>query len=141
MLRSMQIFDTLDRVDREKLAVLLAGSYWAADRPQEVVDRSLEGSMCFSAWEDGQMIGFARVITDRATAAWLCDVIVDPDFRGRGVGKALIEAVLDHPELQTVRWMLATKDAQSLYARYGFRNEVPPEMWMTRGFGRNLCPE
>lgn len=135
----MEVREGPENVDRETLFRLLRESYWAADRPREVIERSLAGSLCLSAWANGQMVGFARVVTDRATFCWLCDVIVDPSARGAGVGKHLVEAALGHPDLVDVRWMLATKDAHTLYEQYGFRREMNLDKWMTKGFKANVC--
>ena len=114
--------------DRSRLDVdlihrfLSEESYWAKGRPREQVERSLEHSLNFGAYLDGRQVGFARVVTDRATFAWLADVFVVRDHRGRGVGKQLVEAALAHPELRDVsRWLLGTADAHDLYRRYGFR--------------------
>lgn len=97
-------------------------AYWAKGRSREVVERSIEHSLCFGAYLDGEQAGFARVVTDRATFAWLADVFVLPEHRGRGLGKRLVQAALGHPELDGVyRWFLGTADAHDLYRRYGFR--------------------
>lgn len=96
-------------------------SYWATGRPLEVVRRSLDNSMCFGLYERGRPVGLARVVTDRATFAWLCDVFVLEEFRGRGLSKWLVECVLGHADLQGIRrFLLATKDAHGLYDRFGF---------------------
>jgi GNAT superfamily N-acetyltransferase len=97
-------------------------SYWAKGRAREVVERSLEHSIVFGAYLDGRQVGFARVVTDRATFAWLADVFVVAEHRGHGVSKQLVEAALGHPELGDVyRWLLGTADAHELYRRFGFR--------------------
>ena len=97
-------------------------SYWAKGRSRQVVERSIEYSLNFGAYLDGRQVGFARVVTDRATFAWLADVFVVAGHRGRGVGKQLVEAALGHPELAGIsRWLLGTADAHELYRRYGFR--------------------
>ncbi|MBX9603321.1 MAG: GNAT family N-acetyltransferase [Bryobacteraceae bacterium] len=107
-------------------------SYWAQGRSREVVERSLRNSLCFGAYRDGRQLGFARVVTDRATFGWLCDVFVVPEARGLGISKSLMEAVLGHPELQGFRrFLLATKDAHSLYAQFGFEPLSAPERWMS----------
>ena len=97
-------------------------SYWARGRSRERVERSIEHSLPFGVYRaDGRQVGFARVVTDRATFAWLADVFVVPEERGRGLSKWLVECVLAHPELQGLRrWILATRDAHGLYRRYGF---------------------
>lgn len=105
-------------------------SYWASERSEERERRAVEGSLCFVALSSDIMVGFARVVTDRATFGWLCDVIVDPEFRGLGVGKALVQAVREHPDLSGTRIMLATKDAQGLYSSFGFEVLSHPDEWM-----------
>ena len=96
-------------------------SYWAAGRPQRVVRRSLANSLCFGLYEGTRQIGLARVVTDRATFAWLCDVFVLAPYRGQGLSKWLLQCVLSHPDLQGLRrFLLATRDAHGLYERYGF---------------------
>ena len=95
---------------------LSESAYWAIGRPREVVQRAFDNSLCFGAYHDGRLVGFARVVTDYATFGWLADVFVVEAHRGQGVGKALVQAVEDHPDLQGVRLLLATKDAHKLYA-------------------------
>jgi GNAT superfamily N-acetyltransferase len=97
-------------------------SYWAPGIAREVVERSIENSICFGLYDASEQMGFARVITDRAAFAYLADVFVLPGHRGRGLGKWLIETVLSYPDLQNLRrFFLGTADAHSLYERYGFR--------------------
>jgi GNAT superfamily N-acetyltransferase len=109
-------------------------SYWAKNRPHDVVRRSIAHSLCFGVYEDGAQVGFARVVTDYATFAWLCDVFILDSHQGRGLGKWLLETVLAHPELRGVsRFLLATRDAHELYRRYGGFELLPnPERWMIR---------
>ena len=106
-------------------------SYWAQGVPREVLDRALQHSLCFGAYLDGSQVGFARAITDRATFAYLADVFVLPEQRGRGCAQQLMDAVMAHPELQGLRrFALATRDAHALYARYGFTPLARPETFM-----------
>ena len=108
-------------------------SYWAAGRSLESVRRSIENSVAFGLYKGERQIGFARVITDYATFAWLADVFVLEEFRGQGLGKWLVEVILAHPQLQGFRrWVLATKDAHELYRRFGFAELKLPERWMER---------
>ena len=96
-------------------------SYWAKGRPVETVNRSIEHSLCFGIYRAGGQMGFARVVTDHATFAWLADVFVDEPHRGQGLGKKLVAAILAHPELQDLRrFLLGTSDAHGLYAQFGF---------------------
>jgi GNAT superfamily N-acetyltransferase len=102
-------------------------SYWALGRPLEVARRSLEYSLCFGLYERGKQVGFARVVTDRATFAWPCDVFVLEAYRGRGLSKWLIESVMSHPDLQGLRRvLLGTREAHGLYERFGFKPLADP---------------
>jgi GNAT superfamily N-acetyltransferase len=106
-------------------------SYWAAGRPLEVVRRSLENSLCFGMYERGRQIAFTRVVTERATFAWLCDVFVLEPHRGRGLAKWLVECVMGHPALQGLRRvLLATQDAHGLYEQCGFTPLADPARFM-----------
>src|SRR5215210_2226814 len=108
-------------------------SYWGKGRSLEVVRKSVENSLPFGVYRGGEMVGFARVVTDYATFAWLADVFVLAEHRGRGLSKWLMEVVLGHPELQGFRrWVLATKDAHELYRKFGFIELHRPERWMER---------
>ncbi|SEQ24473.1 N-acetylglutamate synthase, GNAT family [Devosia sp. YR412] len=107
-------------------------SYWAQGIPRDVVARSIDNSIAFGLYgPDGKQAGFARVITDRATFAWLADVFIDPAMQGKGLGKGLMEAIFGHSELQDLRrFMLVTLDAHSLYQQYGFGPPPNPERLM-----------
>ncbi len=106
-------------------------SYWAKNIPRLIVERSIEHSLCFGAFANGEQVGFARVVTDRATYAYVCDVFVVATHRGRGVGKMLMRAMRDHPDLQRLRrWQLATRDAHDLYRQFGFGEVEHPERQM-----------
>ena len=115
-------------------ALLAKQSYWAEGRPREVIEHSLQKSICLGIYHTGQQVAFARLVTDEATFAWLCDVIVDEPFRGAGLGKWLVETVcriLDGLGVQLT--LLATRDAQGLYSRYGGFNPLQePVKWMNR---------
>jgi len=96
-------------------------SYWAIDIPYETVSRSIEHSMCFGVFYDGKQMGFARLITDKATFAYLADVFILNDHRGKGLSKWLMQTIHDHSELQGLRrWMLGTRDAHALYEQFGW---------------------
>jgi GNAT superfamily N-acetyltransferase len=128
------VSDDLALVDREAVYRWLSEeSYWARGRSRAIVERSLTHSIALAGYHRDTMVGFARVVTDRATFAWLCDVFVTPDHRGRGLGKALVTAAVDHPDLQCVqRFVLATADAHDLYRRAGFEILDRPDRWMIR---------
>ncbi len=120
------------RLDRAAIHRWLAEeSYWAVGRARELMDRAIDGSLCVGAYAaDGTQAGFARVVSDQATFAWLCDVFVFEAHRGRGLARAMVQAAIDLPELRTVRqWVLATADAHGVYAPLGFE-EVEPGRWM-----------
>lgn len=122
-----------DRLDLAVVHGFLTTSYWARGIPLAVVRESVRHSLCFGLYDGEQQVGFARVISDRATFAYLADVFVLESHRGRGLGRLLMTAVIDHPELQGLRrWMLATRDAHALYARFGFTPLAAPEIFMQR---------
>ena len=122
-----------DLVDRVAVRRFLADAYWADDRPGEVIDRSLEHSLTFALRHDDRQVGMARVVTDYATFAWLCDVYIEPEHRGDGLGQWLVSVVLAHPELQGLnRWMLGTSYSHSLYERLGFTELPEPGKFMIR---------
>lgn len=115
------------RIDIEVVHRFLNTSYWAQGRSLETVERSIRNSLCFGAYCRNQLAGFARAVTDRATFAYLADVFVLPEFRGRGIGKQLVGAMLDHPDLKSLPLtLLRTRDAHGLYTRFGF--EPPPRL-------------
>ena len=106
-------------------------SYWAAGIPLDVVARSIEHSICFSAFDGEEQVGFARVITDEATYGYLADVFVLESHRGLGLATLLMESVLSHPSLKALRrWQLVTRDAHPFYARFGFHASENPERHM-----------
>jgi GNAT superfamily N-acetyltransferase len=120
------------RLDLDAIFAYLSGrSYWARGRPRDQIVRGIENSLPFGVYRDGRQVGFARIVTDYATFAWLADVFVLDSERGRGVGKWLVETIVSHPELREVRrWLLATRDAQELYRRFGFREIEQPQFYM-----------
>jgi len=119
------------RFDLDRIWRWLSGSYWATGIPRALVERSIRGALCFGILEGTRQVGLARVITDRATFAYLADVFVDESARGRGLGRWLMRVILAHPELQGLRrWLLATRDAHPLYAAAGFRALAQPESFM-----------
>jgi GNAT superfamily N-acetyltransferase len=121
------------RLDVALVHRFLADSYWARGIPRATVEAAIRGSLCFGLYEHGAQVGFARLITDRATFAYLADVFVLESHRGRGLAKVLMEALVAHPEMQGLRrWVLATRDAHALYAQYGFRPLAAPDRFMER---------
>ena len=129
-----QISTDKRRLDLDVIHDFLSNrSYWAQGRSVEVVKRGIDNSLNFGVYKGDQQIGFARVVTDYATFAWLADVFLLEDYRGQGIGKWLVEVILTHPQLQGFRrWALATKDAHELYRRFGFDELRRPERWMER---------
>lgn len=121
-----------NRLDVELIHKFLRSAYWARNIPRSVVEKFIQHSLCFGAFCDGRQIGFGRVITDFATFAYIADVFVVPEHRGRGVSKLLLCAMLAHPDLQGLRRiLLATQDAHKLYAQFGFQPLTNAEHYMT----------
>jgi N-acetylglutamate synthase-like GNAT family acetyltransferase len=121
------------RLNLDTMCDFLAQSYWAQARSRKTIKRSLRHSLIFAVYDQEHQVAMARLVTDYATFAWLCDVFVQPDYRGRGIGKWLMETVQAHPDLLGLkRWMLATRDAHGLYAQYGFTPLHNPERWMEK---------
>jgi N-acetylglutamate synthase-like GNAT family acetyltransferase len=118
--------------DINTIHAVLRETYWSPGIPREVVARACANSMCAVARDDaGKLVGFARLVTDKATFAWLCDVIVLPGKQGKGLGRALVQTFQRHPELQGLRrWLLGTKDAHGVYAPLGFTPVQEPERLM-----------
>ena len=121
-----------DRLDIALIHRVLSASYWAESRTLQTVRASIDGSLCFGVYEGEAQVGFARVITDYATFAYLADVFVVETYQGKGIGKRLVGTVLGHPGLQTCSWTLFTKDAHALYARFGFEQPAEPDRLLRR---------
>jgi GNAT superfamily N-acetyltransferase len=139
MLRVMEISTDRDRLDVDLIHRFLSEeSYWAQGRSRETTEQAIARSLCFGAYDDSGQIGFARVITDYATFGFLADVFVVRRARGAGIGKALVNAVLAHPDISRLeRVTLATDDAHGLYSQYGFRQLDGPDRWMIRRPGES----
>ncbi len=121
------------RLDIDLVHRHLSSSYWATGRPRAVVEASIKNSLNFGAYQQGLQVGFGRVITDCTTFAYLADIIVFPEFQGRGVGKAIVQAMVEHPQLQGIRlMMLRTRDAHGLYEKFGFGVIPQPDEMMAR---------
>jgi len=119
------------RLDLDVIHGFIAQSYWAKSIPKALVERMIQNSLCWGVYHGAGQIGFARVITDKTTFAYVADVFVLPEHRGKGLSKALVAAIQAHPDLQGLRrWMLVTADAQSLYERFGFKPVLHPERHM-----------
>lgn len=122
-----------DAIDIGAVHAFLEQSYWAQGIPLEVVRESMAHSLSFGLLHEQQLVGFARVITDYATFAYVGDVFVLPEFRGQGLATWMMTCIVSHPQLQGLRrWCLATRDAHQLYARVGFERTAIPERWMEK---------
>ncbi|HEY8601823.1 MAG TPA: GNAT family N-acetyltransferase [Thermomicrobiales bacterium] len=122
------------RIDLALVHHFLRQSYWAEGIPLAIVERSIHHSLPFGIYLGAAQVGFARIISDRATFAYLADVFVLEGFRGRGLGKWLMETILAHPELQDLRhWFLGTADAHGLYRQFGFEDLAEPGKFLSRG--------
>lgn len=119
---SFRIVSGADGIDAAQVAALLKTTYWANQRSLETIEASMRNSSCFGIYPDGEkkLAGFARVISDFATTYYLCDVVIDPAYRGRGFGKALVSHIVSLPEYAGLRGLLLTKDAHGLYEKFGF---------------------
>lgn len=119
------------KIDVAFVQQFLSRSYWAENIPAEIVQRSIEGSLCFAVFHKQQQVGFARVITDAATFAYLADVFIDEAWRGKGLSRWLMEVIMSHPSLQGLRrFLLATRDAHGLYGKFGFTPLKDTAPWM-----------
>ncbi|HEX6279633.1 MAG TPA: GNAT family N-acetyltransferase [Pyrinomonadaceae bacterium] len=108
-------------------------AYWARERTIEQTKTAIENSICFGIYHDRRQVGFARVVSDKATFAYLGDVFVNEEYRGRGLSKWLMQTIVEHPELQGLRrWVLATRDAHGLYKQFDFSELRFPERWMEK---------
>jgi GNAT superfamily N-acetyltransferase len=128
------ISDNSSRLDVPFIHNFLANeSYWAKDIPFAIVEKSIANSLCFGLYHKQQQIGFARLVTDKATFAYLADVFIVTEYRGRALSRQLIAAIHAHPELQTLRrWMLATRDAHGLYKKFGWTSLPEPDRFMQK---------
>ena len=113
--------DDKARLDLEAIMHLLAQSYWAANRPRRTMEKALGHSICFGLFHEGQQIGFLRAVSDQATFSWVCDFIIHPEHRRKGLGTWMLQCLLEHPQLQTATYVLRTNDAHGLYAKFGFQ--------------------
>jgi GNAT superfamily N-acetyltransferase len=122
------------RLDIERIEAFIRTTYWAAERPRELIERSVENSLCVGAYrtQDGEQVGFARLVTDYVDFGWVTDVMVHEDYRGRGLGQAMVEALTTLPGFETVRFVLATRDAHGVYEKVGFVPLPNADRWMMR---------
>lgn len=119
------------RLDMDAIADMLTRAYWAQGRTREMIARYVQHSLVFGIYHGEKQIGLARIVSDYTTFAWLCDVFIHEDHRGKGLGKWLMETIHSHPDLQGLRrWLLATRDAHGLYEQFGWTLLDHPERWM-----------
>ena len=119
------------RLDTDAIADMLTRAYWAKGRPRERTERAIANSLVFGVYDGKKQIGLARVVSDYAIFAYLCDVFIHEDYRAHGLGKWLMETIMSHPDLQGLRrWTLATRDAHGLYRQFGWNALQNPEKWM-----------
>jgi len=119
------------RLDIDTICDFLKHAYWANTRPRERTERAIQNSLVFGIYEGGKQIGVARVVSDYSIFAYLCDVFIHEDYRAHGLGKWLLQTILEHPDLrETRRWVLVTNDAHALYKQFGFSSIEDPEHWM-----------
>ncbi len=136
MVNTFKLDDLVLTEDKSKIQIvslheLLSKQYWCKGLPIETLKMAIEGSLCFSGFHSDKQIAFARVVTDQATFAWICDVVVDDRYRRKGVAMSLMKYILQHPKLQGLRRIcLATKDAHRLYESFGFQVTQTPQNWM-----------
>lgn len=125
------IYTDRKKVDAEAVCSFLSKSYWANTRNKDTILRSIENSLCFSLFKEDTQVGFARIVTDYATFAYLCDVYIDENYRGLGLGKWMMECIINDDKIKAVKnIMLATRDAHGLYKKYGFEPIDNPEKYM-----------
>jgi GNAT superfamily N-acetyltransferase len=114
------ITDDVSRLDIDAIFTLLRATYWAASRTRDQIAASIGRSICVGLFHKERQVGFARAVTDQTTFTWLCDVVVHPDHRGKGLGRWMLESILKLPSVVPTRIILVTKDAQAFYSEYGF---------------------
>ena len=129
----IELDDDKGRIDVSRVHAWLASSYWSPGIERDVVERAIAGSHCLGAYRDGQLVGFARAITDHATFAWIADVWVDEAERGNGLGRRMVQWFVEHPRFEGIRRIaLTTADAHGVYAALGFNSLLRPQRYMER---------
>lgn len=128
MKEAFRISTTASEMNLSDISDMLGRSYWAKNRSKEAIETSIKNSCCIGIFDGDRQIAFTRIITDYSTYAYICDVIVHEDYRGKSLGKQLMKTTMEHPQLQTIeKWALATRDAHSLYEQFGFKVTEFPE--------------
>jgi N-acetylglutamate synthase-like GNAT family acetyltransferase len=119
------------RLDMNAIVDMLTRAYWAVGRPRERTERAIQNSLVFGVYQGDKQIGLARVVSDYSIFAYLCDVFIHEDYRAQGLGKWLIQTIMEHPDLKEMRrWVLVTTDAHRLYRQFGFTSIDEPDHWM-----------
>lgn len=129
----MKITMNKEIMDGRRIQYLLNQTYWASERTFETVVKSISTSECLAVYDGDLMVGFARIVTDYCTMFWICDVVVDSAYRGRGIGKMILEHIRKLDYYKDLKGILATKDAHALYEQYGFKSEATKFMSKDRG--------
>lgn len=111
------------KLNIDSVKALLKQTYWASERTEETIIKSIENSICYGVYEGDNLVGFGRVVTDHATVFWICDIIIDENYRGKNLGKKIMEKIMEAKEIDGLLGILATKDAHGLYEQYGFVKE------------------
>ncbi|PZT54712.1 GNAT family N-acetyltransferase [Paenibacillus silvae] len=132
------ISDNKELLNIETVKSFLARSYWANKRPEEIIEKSISNSYCIGIYRERSQVGFARIITDDATTYWLCDVFIDEDYRGHGLGKKLLETITNSDRFKNMMGILGTKDAHGLYEQYYFEKDNERFMRRMPDFIRNM---
>lgn len=114
------ITDDKSKVQLDVVHRLLAATYWGGRRSRDIVERMVTGSICFSLFSGASQIGFGRAVTDSATFTWVADIVVEPEYRGAGLGQWIMECLVSHPAIKGTQMVLQTRDAQGLYEKFGF---------------------
>ena len=130
--RGYLISDDKSLVQQDRAYEMLSKTYWGKYRLQEMMQTLIDNSLCFGIYKNGTMVGFARCVTDYAALYYLCDVVVDKEHRGNGLGKALVKAITEHEKLAKLLGLLDTDDAHGLYAQFGFKGRVETAMLRPR---------
>lgn len=112
-----------DKLDVKSIKSLLEQSYWAQNRSEGTIAKSIQNSLCYGVYLEDHLVGFGRVLTDYSTVFWICDIIIDSRHRGKGLGKMLMDSIMSTKELEGLLGILATRDAHSLYEKYGFNKD------------------
>jgi GNAT superfamily N-acetyltransferase len=116
------VSDNIELINLDAVQKLLSTTYWALNRTIETIENSINNSLSFGLYHRGKQIGFARVVTDKAVFSWILDVVIDDKYRGKGLGKWLMECLFDHPEIKYTAFALATSDAHEFYSKFDFIN-------------------